>query len=117
MKVLKLRMLVFLESELFNISVNTRQERELIFIVWEDMCILNTNTIKIFIPLHTRKGFDDVETVALALCALLILETMTPLAIVLPKTRLELSPACRTALTPPAPKGGCSQLLFADSAG
>lgn len=70
-------MLVFLESELFNISVNTSQERELLFIGWEDMCILNTNTINHFMPLHTRKGFDDVETVALALYNLLILETLT----------------------------------------
>lgn len=56
-KFLKLQMLVFLESELFDVSVNTRQERELLFIAWEVMCFLDINTINHFIPLHTRKGF------------------------------------------------------------
>lgn len=56
-------------------------------------------------PLHSRKGFDDVETVALALYALLLLATVTALPVVLPKLTW-LPPACRAALTPPAPNGG-----------
>lgn len=111
MKILKLQMLVFLESELFNVSVNTRQERELLFIAWEVMCMLNINTINHFIPLHSKKRCDDVGTVTLALCTFLMLETVAALPAVLPKPRCDTHLACTTA-----PSRGCSQLLSADPA-
>lgn len=104
-------MLVFLESELFNVSVNTRQERELLFIAWEVMCMLSINTINHFIPLHSKKRCDDVGTVTLALCTFLMLETVAALPAVLPKPRCDTHLACTTA-----PSRGCSQLLSADPA-
>lgn len=114
MKILKLQTLVFLESELFNVSVNTRQERELLFIAWEVMCMLNINTINHFIPLHSKKRCDDVGTVTLALCTLLMLETVAALPAVLPKPRCDTHLACTTALLNQT--RGCSQLLSADPA-